>query len=234
MEASPQFPDIIVAVAPSIQIERIDMKIGHQKDFWGGVLFAVIGARSRSSPRAQDRRHRAARRDTRWARPRAWARRSFRSGWDDPARPGRRHRRQRLSHKDAGRFGVPKYHWGPILWVLGSGRDVRPDPQGGRDADRRVLLVIVSGVGDPEGFPLEVEPDPRVSPHHLLRAGVRGGPEAADPAVPDIESHPERNRLLPRLRKRPWNSCNNLALGFGVALTLTTSCIASSACSWAR
>ena len=130
------------------------MKIGHPKDFWGGVLFAAIGAFFAVIAKGLKLG------DT-----------VLLSGYamGTPARMGPAFFpfwlgmillllgliiavvgfRNTSPGPDS---GFPKYHWGPILWVLGAvvmfGLILKPVGM----LIAGVLLVMVAGLGDPEGF----------------------------------------------------------------------------------
>jgi putative tricarboxylic transport membrane protein len=130
------------------------MKIGHPKDFWGGVLFAFIGLLfaviARGIPGM-----------------------SFLPGYSmgTPARMGPGFFPFYLGvillalgiiiaiigfrHPDAGKVEeslFPKFHWGPILWVLGAvvmfGLILKPAGM----LIAGFLLTIVASAGNPEKF----------------------------------------------------------------------------------
>ena len=59
-----------------------------------------------------------------------------------------------------------------------------------------------------------------LGPGHLLRAGVRLRPEAADSAVPGHRSAAGHARSA-AAKEKPWKSSTTSCMGFGVALTFT-------------
>lgn len=130
------------------------MKIGHAKDFWGGVLFAAIGgafALIAKGVKIGDS--------------------TLIAGYamGTPARMGPAFfpfwlglilfalgviiavngARNKNPPPDS---AFPKYHWGPILWVLGAVVMFGLILKAVGMLLAGVLLVLVAGVGDPEGF----------------------------------------------------------------------------------
>jgi hypothetical protein len=121
------------------------MKIGHQKDFWGGVMFAAIGLLfaviARGIPGVPFLP------GIRWARPRAWARRSFPSGSESCSSCWGDHHRRRDPH--AGRGGRQVSEVPLAADPAGPGRrvPVRRHPQGRGHAARGDLLIIIASLG---------------------------------------------------------------------------------------
>ena len=130
------------------------MKIGHPKDFWGGVLFAAIGAFFALIAKGVTLG------DT-----------VLLAGYamGTPARMGPAFFPFWLGmillglgliiaiagfrDKDPGEDAAfPKYHWGPILFVLGAVVMFGLILKAVGMLIAGVLLVLVAGLGDPEGF----------------------------------------------------------------------------------
>ena len=130
------------------------MKIGHAKDFWGGVLFAVIGGAFALIAKGLKIGDSTLIAGYAMGTP-ARMGPAFFPFWLGLilfvlgviiAVGGFRH------ESKPGDTEFPKYHWGPILWVLGAVVMFGLILKAVGMLIAGVLLVMVAGVGDPEGF----------------------------------------------------------------------------------
>ena len=128
---------------------------------------------------------------------------------------------------------VEKFHWGPILYVLGSvvvfGMLLKPIGM----LLAGVILVVGASLGSHE-FKLKPTLILAVVLSIFCAFVFVGGLKLPIPLCPDIESLQSAIKLVPRLRRPPWNCSTTLCWASASPCTGTTSFIASSAASSAR